>query len=66
MKGKIELLRDIPCGKNARYMTKGTIHDLVECPDEHKEKYNDDPWIMGTVEPVRIVSGEYKILKDDK
>jgi len=41
-------------------LTRGTEHDVVECPKEYKNKYANDIWVMGVKEPVRLLLHEYE------
>lgn len=50
---------------NNSKLTVGSIHPLVECPDEHKDKYEEDVWVMGDREPVRVFGSEYHAVWDD-
>lgn len=38
---------------------KGTILEVVECPEEYKDKFNYDVWVQGTTEPIRLLPYEY-------
>ena len=40
-------------------LTRGSEHDVVECPKEYKNKYANDVWVMGMTEPVRLLRSEY-------
>lgn len=40
----------------------GQFVDVVPCPDEYKHKFNDDIWVMGKTEPIRLLRQEYQII----
>jgi len=37
----------------------GQIVDTVPCPEEYKDRFKDEIWVMGKTEPVRLLRGEY-------
>lgn len=42
----------------AEGIEEGQIHLIVDCPEEEKEKYENDIWIMGKTSPIRLFSDE--------
>ena len=56
---KVELLNDIPVERKHK-MTKGRILEVVEAPEDD----HDDVWVQGEGEKVRLLTGEYKQVKE--
>lgn len=44
---------------------KGEIHEVVDCPKEHEEKYKDCVWIYSEErnEPIRLLADEYRVVE---
>lgn len=49
-------------GKLFGNLTAGSDHTQIECPENKKDLFGDDVWVMGTTEPVRLMKDEYEIL----
>jgi hypothetical protein len=39
-----------------------TFHKVIECPNEYKSKYENDVWVQGIGEAVRLLTSEYKVI----
>jgi hypothetical protein len=50
------------CSSAFANIVNGSEHEVVECPQKYKERYWDSIWVMGLVEPVRLLDGEYEII----
>lgn len=47
-------------------MTPNSEHDVVEPPEEHREKFpnnNASVWVMGVGEPVRLLAQEFTVIE---
>jgi hypothetical protein len=48
--------------ENILNLKPGSIHKVVKCPKQYREKYWNKIWVMGVIEPVRLFPEEYKII----
>lgn len=54
---------EYPC--NAFGLMPGIEYDRVPCPKDQMDKFSEDVWVFSETrgEPVRLLSGEFKIVK---
>lgn len=45
---------------------KGDIVEVIECPEEYKDKFGLDVWIQGEKEPIRILPHEFLVVEKEK
>jgi len=43
-------------------LVRGSIHKVIKCPNSEKAKFENDIWVMGVSEPVRLLPGEYEVV----
>lgn len=55
-----------PCGDRSLNLTPGSKHNVVEVPEEYKDKYPNSIhtcWVQGNGEPIRLLYNEFDVDK---
>lgn len=50
-------------GKMFANITDGSIHTVIEPPNQNKDSY-DGVWVMGVTEPVKVLYHEFEFIKE--
>ena len=59
---KIQITNCTATGKVFANLTPGSIHDVVETPEEYKNSKMAGVWVMGVGEPVKVLPQEFNII----
>ena len=60
---KVKKIRMVNFTGGGTFFENNKSYDVVPCPKEYQNKYNNDIWVQGKDEPVRLFPYEYSLLE---
>jgi hypothetical protein len=61
---KVKIKLAIPVEGQKEHLAIGTVHEVIDAPKEHRNSKIPGIWVMGTAEPVKLLSAEYDFVNE--